>query len=687
MAVGRKGRGATLLRLVVAIAERTLPLTAGCWADELSGAAAAARVPWSRVTDELAAMQKSIDLCTRVHRAVSRAKPMAATAAGGGGGGGQTAAVDAAAPTGATGTGDGFGASMGSWLADAARTLEGLKGTLASVRSLHRACVDRLGENDGGMPTGPEVLFGNLQAFRAQWQRASALNRQAEESEAREARMAARTAEREAMLDPQRKAGEGEGGEQEVEAAGGGGGGGLGDRGARRRGGAAGRQGGGKLNVRLAVDKGGGARRQRAGGGDKGGGNRCISCGSAFLGWGASCPACRATGGRGGEAARQHGASGRGSGGARQAGAQSVEGLTDCFVCGKFCYAAERLAAGGRLFHKKSDGHRGCFRCAQCDTPLNAANFSAAGKSVYCNVHFKQLFALTGDYRFAEGKAEDGSVVAAGRPKEEVAGVVAPSPPAPPPPPPAPPSPAPPPSSRQSTLREDRTLWPPMSSDAAEAEAEADGAAPAEAEAAPLQSEEVETVDEDEPTCYVYGDLRLPFAIEEAWVRVRDSSTADNFVVVSYAPHDANLIEVVGSGDGGLPACIQLLTDPTRIFYGGLCVLAVDTRRGVRSVRPKFIFFSLFGRDVSTRERTRGLLDMGAIAEIIQQTHCSIEVEEVESGLSAEGIAEKLLQSGELTSPTRLTLVAGWSWRRSGISKVDTEFSTIGRYHGRLVVE
>jgi hypothetical protein len=346
-------------------------------------------------------------------------------------------------------------------------------------------------------------------------------------------------------------------------------------------------------------------------------------------------------------------------------GAQSVDGLTHCSVCNKFCYAAERLAAGGRLFHKKSEGHRGCFRCAHCDVPLSASNYSAAGKHVYCNVHFKQLFATTGDYRFAESGDSEGNPagqldVLADQGK---AASTLPAPTLPVPPASAPDlSAAPPPSSRQGSSREGRELWPPTNMDPPEEEAspaETEGAGEGAVGTAAAAAAEEEEDEGEEATCYVYGDLRLPFAIEERWLEVRDLASASNYLVVSYSRSDRNLVEVVGCGSGGLRECVGLLADPARVYYGGLRVLAVDTRRGVRSVRPKFLFFSLFGAQVSTRERTRGLLDMGAIAEVVQQTHCSIEAEDAAVHLSAEVIAEKLLQSGGAHKPNAFDFGGG----------------------------
>ena len=72
-----------------------------------------------------------------------------------------------------------------------------------------------------------------------------------------------------------------------------------------------------------------------------------------------------------------------------------------------------------------------------------------------------------------------------------------------------------------------------------------------------------------------------------------------------------------------LPGAALLLphthsTAQARLYWGGLRVVAVDARRGVVSRRPKFVFFMLAGPAVPVRIRTRGLLDMGALAAVLQ---------------------------------------------------------------------
>ena len=82
---------------------------------------------------------------------------------------------------------------------------------------------------------------------------------------------------------------------------------------------------------------------------------------------------------------------------------------------------------------------------------------------------------------------------------------------------------------------------------------------------------------------------------------------------------------------------------------------AVDSRRGVVSRRPKFVFFMLAGPATPLRTKARGLLHMGAIAAVIQGAHVSFEVEEP-AELSEEAVVGRLLQIGGAHKPN------GWDF-------------------------
>jgi len=52
----------------------------------------------------------------------------------------------------------------------------------------------------------------------------------------------------------------------------------------------------------------------------------------------------------------------------------------------------ERLAADDKVFHKT------CFKCEQCKGSLKLGTYAALDGKYYCKPHFKQLFAVKGNY-------------------------------------------------------------------------------------------------------------------------------------------------------------------------------------------------------------------------------------------------------------------------------------------------
>jgi len=346
-----------------------------------------------------------------------------------------------------------------------------------------------------------------------------------------------------------------------------------------------------------------------------------------------------------------------------------ISDVDHCVVCTRRVYAAERLVAAGRLFHAKSAGHPGCFRCAHCDLPLKSSDFSFAGSKAYCATHFKQLFAQRGNYDFAEADAENN-----GQANGQEASPVSPTSP----------------SSRPSlrarapsfTLEspsaiatgEDETPPPmvlPTARSPTNTEARqrsntrprqdtiASSTAVLASSVSVGAGEEVDASaeEEDEGQCYMYGDLEIPFVVEEGWLRMRDVEEAQNWLLVSYALEQETCIEVVGEGQGGLAECLALAS-AGRVYWGGLRVVAVDTRRGVVSRRPKFVFFMLADESTPLKVKARGLLHMGAIQEVMQQAHVSIEAESVDE-LTQDIIIAKLLQCGGAHKPNAWDFGAG----------------------------
>ncbi|KAL5037396.1 hypothetical protein BDV3_006892 [Batrachochytrium dendrobatidis] len=73
-----------------------------------------------------------------------------------------------------------------------------------------------------------------------------------------------------------------------------------------------------------------------------------------------------------------------------------------CTICSKVVYPMDRLSADDKVFHKT------CLRCGHCSKVLSLGNYAALNGVFYCKPHFKQLFALKGNY--SDGfKASEGT--------------------------------------------------------------------------------------------------------------------------------------------------------------------------------------------------------------------------------------------------------------------------------------
>ncbi|XP_013397523.1 pollen-specific protein SF3 [Lingula anatina] len=55
-----------------------------------------------------------------------------------------------------------------------------------------------------------------------------------------------------------------------------------------------------------------------------------------------------------------------------------------CTVCAKSVYAAERLEAGKKIFHKL------CFKCAVCRMTLTVQNYHQSDGVLFCKKHFQE---------------------------------------------------------------------------------------------------------------------------------------------------------------------------------------------------------------------------------------------------------------------------------------------------------
>ncbi|KAJ3214874.1 LIM domain and actin-binding protein 1 [Clydaea vesicula] len=74
-----------------------------------------------------------------------------------------------------------------------------------------------------------------------------------------------------------------------------------------------------------------------------------------------------------------------------------------CTVCNKIVYNMDRASADDKVFHKS------CLKCGHCKKILSLGNYAALNGVMYCKPHFKQLFALKGNYSDGFKKEGEGN--------------------------------------------------------------------------------------------------------------------------------------------------------------------------------------------------------------------------------------------------------------------------------------
>eukprot|EP01096_Ripella_sp_DP13-Kostka_P016558 TRINITY_DN810_c1_g1_i1.p1 TRINITY_DN810_c1_g1~~TRINITY_DN810_c1_g1_i1.p1 ORF type:complete len:363 (-),score=175.23 TRINITY_DN810_c1_g1_i1:73-1161(-) len=101
---------------------------------------------------------------------------------------------------------------------------------------------------------------------------------------------------------------------------------------------------------------------------------------------------------------------------------------------------------------------------------------------------------------------------------------------------------------------------------------------------------------------------------------VRNDNTETDWALWAYQEPSANILELRGSGTGGLEELKQHLTPPDRMYGFFRVVDVIDNHPTV-----KFVFFAWAGEKVSVVKKARMTTHKGSITEFIGQTHLSID--------------------------------------------------------------
>ena len=143
-----------------------------------------------------------------------------------------------------------------------------------------------------------------------------------------------------------------------------------------------------------------------------------------------------------------------------------------------------------------------------------------------------------------------------------------------------------------------------------------------------------------------FGHLRIGFSVENAWARVRNDSSDENWLLAGYRAPTAveeggvrehrriDEIVIVGEGSGGRTECLQRVDDlmakaaaaaaegetipSSLVVYGGVRVIGMDDNSGsgIVSRRNKFAFFSLLPDGTPPKWRAKAGMNEGHVREV-----------------------------------------------------------------------
>lgn len=81
---------------------------------------------------------------------------------------------------------------------------------------------------------------------------------------------------------------------------------------------------------------------------------------------------------------------------------KNISSSDKCDKCGKTVYLTEKIVVEDK--EDKKLFHKSCLRCEHCQVVLSLGNYASMNGVTYCKPHFKQLFAVKGNYDEGFGK-------------------------------------------------------------------------------------------------------------------------------------------------------------------------------------------------------------------------------------------------------------------------------------------
>jgi hypothetical protein len=137
-------------------------------------------------------------------------------------------------------------------------------------------------------------------------------------------------------------------------------------------------------------------------------------------------------------------------------------------------------------------------------------------------------------------------------------------------------------------------------------------------------------------------------ALTESWKAMSDQKSENNWTL--FVLKD-KVLSVAGQGNGGYNELTQSF-DQNYVMFGALKVIGKDVRKTLEALRPKYVFFTFIGDNVSVLQRAKVSVQRGAAEKIFNGYATRLDISGDLSNFSRVIIAKELLKCGGAHMPT-----------------------------------
>jgi len=137
-------------------------------------------------------------------------------------------------------------------------------------------------------------------------------------------------------------------------------------------------------------------------------------------------------------------------------------------------------------------------------------------------------------------------------------------------------------------------------------------------------------------------------SLGEAWKAMSDQKSENNWCLFKL---DNKILSVAGMGSGGYNELCQAF-DNNYVMFGALKVIGKDVRKTLEAHRPKYVFFTYIGDNVSVLSRAKVSVQRGAAEKIFNGYSTRVDVNGDLANFTREILAKELLKCGGAHMPT-----------------------------------